>query len=468
LDQERVEEAALRILELLCRQGSVSAEARELDETAELTEELLRGAGFETRQLRVGGGPAAVYGELRGRGNYTLLLYNHYDVQPVGPLELWESPPFEPTLRDGKLFARGAADNKGEFAVRLAVVRALREAERELPLTLRWIVEGEEEIASPHFDEIVRAHVEALGADGCLWEGVTARLSDGRASVAVGFKGMLAVRLDVRLLESDAHSAAAAVVPSAPWRLLEALASLRDSDGAVRIDGFYDPVQGATEAERQAIAAASETMEAGLREAVGIDSFIDDLTGAALREEASFRPTCNIAGIKSGYSGPGFKAVLPAEASAWLDFRLVPDQRPDKVLALLRSHLERHGFDEIEVTVMGTAESAGTSIDHPLVQRVVRIAEEVTGQPPSIIPRMGATLPIITSLQRHLDVPGVAAPDNPFYWGSRAHAPNEHIRLEDIGHAIKFTHSLFLNLASPPSRLLRLASSRLRRASTWF
>jgi acetylornithine deacetylase/succinyl-diaminopimelate desuccinylase-like protein len=150
VDYRRVEDDALRILGLLCQQESVSAEARQLDETAELVEELLDGAGFATRKLRAPDGRAAVYGEQRGRSDYTLLLYNHYDVQPVDPLDLWESPPFEPTLRDGKLFARGAADNKAELAVRLAVIRALRDEEGGLPLTVRWIVEGEEEVGSPH------------------------------------------------------------------------------------------------------------------------------------------------------------------------------------------------------------------------------------------------------------------------------------------------------------------------------
>jgi acetylornithine deacetylase/succinyl-diaminopimelate desuccinylase-like protein len=234
-DYERVEEDALRLLEVLCREPSVSAEGRALDSTAALVEELLAGCGFETRQLRVGAGPAAVYGEQRGRSDYTLLLYNHYDVQPADPLELWDSPPFEPTLRDGKLFARGAADNKGELAVRLAVIRSLREQLGVLPFAIRWIIEGEEEVLSPHFDEIVRLNAEALSADGCLWEGSPARLRDGRPSIGLGYKGALAVRLDVRLLKSDAHSATAAVVPSAAWRLVEALSSLRGRDGMVRI-----------------------------------------------------------------------------------------------------------------------------------------------------------------------------------------------------------------------------------------
>jgi acetylornithine deacetylase/succinyl-diaminopimelate desuccinylase-like protein len=445
-DFERVEAEALRVLDVLCRQPSVSAEGRALEETAALVEELLAESGFETRQLRANDGPPAVYGEQRGRSGYTLLLYNHYDVQPVDPLELWESPPFEPTVRDGRLFARGTADNKGELAVRLAVIRSLREDSGELPITVRWIVEGEEEVASPHFDEIVRSNADALRANACLWEGGPARLSDGRPSVGLGFKGCVAVRLDVRLLKRDAHSAVAAIAPSAAWRLVDVLSSLRERDGSVRIPGFYDPVRAPSEVERHAIDEQSDATEHDLRETLGIDAFLDGLTGAALRERGSFAPTANIAGIATGYSGPGMKTVLPAEASAWLDFRLVSEQRPDDVLALLRAHLESEGFDDVRVTVLGSAEPAGTPIDHPFVRRVVEIAESLTGQRASITPVIGGTLPIISSLQRHLGVAGVAAPDNPFSYDSRAHAPNENVRLEDVGHAVRFVHALFEGL----------------------
>ncbi len=451
LEVARIEEEALRLLELLCREPSVSAEGRVLETTATLVEELLAGSGFDTRQLRVDDGPPAVYGEQRGRSEYTLLLYNHCDVQPPDPLELWDSPPFEPTVRDGKLFARGAADNKGELAVRLAVIRSLLEESDQLPLTVRWIVEGEEEVLSPHFDEIVRRNVDALRADACLWEGSPARLSDGRPAIGLGFKGVLSVRLDVKLLTTDSHSAAAAVVPSAAWRLVEALASLRDRDGTIRIPGFYDAVLEPTEAERQALAASSDSSEHDLRGVLGIGEFIDGLTGPAWRERMSFGPTGNIAGIRTGYGGPGVKTVLPAEAGALLDFRLVPEQRAEDILALLGAHLEHEGFDDVEVGLVGSAEPAGTPFEHPFVQRVARIAQQVTGATASMIPRVGGTLPIIASLQRHLDVPGLAAPDNPFYFGSRAHAPNEHIRLEDLGHAIRFTHALLENLADAPS-----------------
>lgn len=449
-DFANIEREAIELLDILCRQPSVSAERRALEETADLVEELLVESGFETRQLRAAEGPPAVFGEQRGRSDYTLLLYNHYDVQPVDPIELWESPPFEPMVRDGRLFARGTADNKGELAVRLAVVRAVRERSGELPLTIRWIVEGEEEITSPHFDQIVEANANALRADACLWEGAPARLSDGRPAVGLGFKGALAVRLDVQLLRTDAHSAVAAVAPSAPWRLVNALASLREPDGTIRIRGFYDRVREPTEAERRAIAEQSDSTEHDMRTMLGIETFLDGLTGAPLRERASFAPTGNIAGIATGYSGPGMKTVLPAKASAWLDFRLVPEQRPDAVLALLHAHLEREGFDDVDVTVLGSGEAAATPIEHPFVQRVVQIAESVTGQRASITPMVGGTLPIIASLHRHLGVPGVAAPDNPFSYNSKAHAPNENVSLEDVGHAVRFMHALLEGLAASP------------------
>jgi len=447
-DFERVKGDALRLLEILCRQPSVSAEDRELEETAILVEKMLAESGFETRQLRASEGPPAVYGVQSGRNDFTLLLYNHYDVQPAEDVELWDSSPFEPTIRDGKLFARGTSDNKGELAVRLAVIRALREKRGELPIGVRWIVEGEEEVLSPHFDEIVRSNAEALRADACLWEGGPARLSNGRHQITLGFKGSLALRLDVRSLKRDVHSAVAAVAPSAAWRLVNALSTLRDEGGRVRIPGFYDAMVEPTEAERRAIADESEEVWRDIRESLGLERFIDDLTGVALRERSAFGPTCNIAGIKAGYSGPGMKTVLPADASAWLDLRLVPDQHPDQVLALLRAHLENEGFDDVDVTVLGSAEPAGTPVDHPFVRRVSGIAEELTGRPASITVRTGSTLPIIASIQRHLGIPGLAPPDNPFYFGQGTHAPNEHIRLEDLEPAIRFTFALFDGLGA--------------------
>ena len=239
VDVEAIERETIELLVGLCRRPSVSAEGGALAETADFVESMLAESGFETQQLRGDSGPPAVWGELRGKTDWTLLLYNHYDVQPVDPIELWDSPPFEPTIRDGKLFARGAADNKAQIALRLATIRALGDA---LPVTIRWIIEGEEEVASPNFDELIRRHAELLRADGCLWEGGNF-LPDGRPDIALGVKGVLGVRLDAELLRGDAHSGTAAVVPSAAWRLVEALGTLRDPAGRVVVDGFHEAVR---------------------------------------------------------------------------------------------------------------------------------------------------------------------------------------------------------------------------------
>jgi acetylornithine deacetylase/succinyl-diaminopimelate desuccinylase-like protein len=445
-DYGRMAEDAVRITELLCRQPSVSAERRALDETADLVEELLAGVGFETRQLRADGSAPAVYGDQPGRSDFTLLLYNHYDVQPEDPLDLWESPPFEPTLRDGKLYARGTSDNKGELAVRLAVLRALRDEEGELPVGVRWIVEGEEEIGSPNFDAIVRDHVELLRADGGLWEGSAARLPDGRPEFTLGFKGALGVRFDVRALATDAHSSIEVAAPSAPWRLVQALASLRDRDGRVTIAGYYDDARPPAQAEREALATMSTSEEEQIRTSLGLDEFLDGLTGAALWERLAYRPSSNISGLDSGYHGPGIKTVLPAVASAWMDFRLVPDQEPERILELLRAHLDREGFPDVEVTPLVLAKPATTSLDDPFVRRVVAVAEAVSGERASISPLTAGTLPIVASMQDRLELPGMAAPDNPVYWGSLAHAPNEHIRLEDLEPALRFTYELLRSL----------------------
>lgn len=437
---------ALTLLKRLCRQPSVAAQDIGIQETADLVEFLLAGAGFETQQLCIEGAPPAVYGERGGKSPFTLLLYNHYDVQPAEPLELWESAPFEPTIRDQKLYARGVSDNKGEIATRLAAIQALLADCGELPIGIRWIIEGEEEVGSPHFGAIAERYADLLRADGCLWEG-SGFDPEGRPGVTLGAKGMLYVEYAVTTMSRDAHSGSATILPSAAWRLMDALASLRGPEGGVRIPGFYDDVRPPTEAQIAALADQTD-MEDRMRETYGIDAFVDGLTGIDLRIRAAFSPTANVAGIVSGYTGQGVKTVLPAVASAKMDFRLVPDQDPDDILAKLRAHLDAEGFDDVEVTLLGGAEPVATPIDHPFARQIIAIAESFAGQRPSISPMMGGTLPLLGDLQRYVGVPGLAAPGNAGYWASGAHAPNEHIRLEDLERAVRFNYYMFQRLGA--------------------
>jgi acetylornithine deacetylase/succinyl-diaminopimelate desuccinylase-like protein len=189
-------------------------------------------------------------------------------------------------------------------------------------------------------------------------------------------------------------------------------------------------------------------MEAQLREAFQVDQFVDGLTGLPRRERQAFDPTCNIAGLHSGYAGEGVKTVLPAQAMAKIDFRLVPDQDPQDILDKLRTHLDREGYEDVRVTRLGGAEPVVTPIDHPFVQRVHGIAERFSGKSPSVAPIIGGTLPLLGALHRYVGVPGLSAPGNPVYWASGAHAPNEHIRLEDLTRAVRLNCFLFSELAS--------------------
>ena len=433
-------------LELLCRQPSVVAQGLGMPQMADLIEALLSEIGFKTERLFAEGAPPAIYGELRGRNPYTILLYNHYDVQPAEPLELRHSPPFEPTIRNGKFYARGACDNKGEIASRLTAIRALRAVLGELPITLRWIIEGEEEIGSPHFGAIASKYASLLQADGSFWEG-RGFGPTGRPELLLGTKGLLYVQLDVQGTGIDAHSGSAPILPSAAWRLVQALATLRTPEGHVRIPGFYDAVLKPSEAQLAAIA-DQPNMDAELREAYKVDQFVDGLSGAALSERLAFTPTCNLAGLVSGYTGQGSKTVLPARAMAKIDFRLVPEQDPQDILAKLKTHLKAEGYDDISVTVFGSAEPVVTPIDEPLVQRMIRIAEGYNGKKPSINPIAGGTLPLLGALRRYVGVPGLSVPGNPTYWANGAHAPNEHIRLDDLREAVRFNCYMFQALAS--------------------
>ncbi len=435
---------AQTLLEQLCRQPSIAAQGLGIEEMAHLVESLLHEVGFSTQLLRVEGAPPAVYGELRGRSPYTLLLYNHYDVQPAEPLDLWQSPAFEPTVRDGKLYARGVSDNKGELAARLAALRALRATAGELPITIRWIIEGEEEVGSPHFDAIAAKYAPLLQADGCLWEG-SGFDETGRPILALGTKGLLYVQLDIESIARDAHSGTAAMLPSAAWRLVQALASIRTPEGQVRIPGFYEAVRTPSQAEQDAFADQTD-MDEQLRTMYGVTQFVNGLSGARLRTHAAFTPTSNIAGLLSGYTGEGVKTVLPAKAMAKMDFRLVPDQDPHDILEKLRIHLRNEGYDDIHVSLFGAAEPVMTPIDSPLVQRIATIAAAFAGKPAAITPIVGGTLPLLGALRRHVGLPGLCAPGNPSYWGSGAHAPNEHIRLADLQQAVRYNCYMFQEL----------------------
>jgi acetylornithine deacetylase/succinyl-diaminopimelate desuccinylase-like protein len=418
-------------LQAVCRQPSIAAQGVGMAEAAEMVRGMLIEAGAQVEVIPSAGYPFVV-GWFSGEGTKTLLFYNHYDVQPPDPLELWESPPFAAEIRDGRIYARGVADNKGNLVARLAAVEAWRAVCGTLPLNILFVVEGEEEIGSPNLGRFAAEHRAQLRADGCIWESGYKDTRE-RPELLLGVKGILGVELRVQCVNRDLHSANAAIVESAAWRLLWALDSLKEQDERIRIPGFYDAVRAPDERDR-AMLAAWEYDEAGELAEFGANRFLLGLTGEALKEKLLFQPTCNICGFHTGYGGPGGKTILPAEATAKLDFRLVPDQDPYDILRRLRTHLDAEGFADVEIQVEGPEFPARTDPDDPLVGAVVRAARRVYAAEPVVLPLMAATGPMYELCQRW----GLPAVGSGIGWaGSRTHSPNENVRIEDLRQGIQ-------------------------------
>jgi acetylornithine deacetylase/succinyl-diaminopimelate desuccinylase-like protein len=290
------------------------------------------------------------------------------------------------------------------------------------------VIEGEEEIGSPHLGQFVRQYDDLLRqAYGCVWES-GGRNARGRYEIALGCKGLLYVELRAREAARDLHSALAAIVGNPAWRLTWVLNTLKGPDEQIRIPGFYNDVRPISSAQRE-ILAQWDYPEKENRTLYGLDEFLGGLRGDELKEHLIFGPTCNIDGFHSGYGGPGTKTVLPCEAFAKVDFRLVPDQDPVRILSLLRAHLDAEGFEDIEIVSSdGEHPSAGDPA-HPFVQTAVRTAERIYGHRPTLIPMMSGTGPVHI-LCGQFGVPIATAGVG--YAGSRVHAPNEHIHIADF------------------------------------
>jgi acetylornithine deacetylase/succinyl-diaminopimelate desuccinylase-like protein len=420
-------------LSRLLAQPSVAAQNLGIEECAELVAGALKARGFSVSIMPTGGSPV-VFGERKGQGDATLISYNHYDVQPAEPLELWDSPPFEPTLRDGRLYARGVSDNKGNFTARLHAIDAILDREGELPCNVKFIVEGEEEIGSVNLEPFVKANKDLLAGDVCVWE-VGGVDHENAPIQMLGLRGICYVELRVRTAIRDVHSGTGgSIFPNAAWRLVWALITLKDPYENILLPGFYDSVIPPTPREKELLAQLPD-MRAHYREVYGLEGFlkgVDDPLELAI--QAVYQPTCTICGLNSGYQGEGSKTVLPAEASAKVDFRLVPDQRPQQVLAQLREHLDAHGFSDIEIVYLGGNPGAKTDPDHPAVGLAVRAAEDVYDKPTRINPMIGGSGPNFM-FQEYLGVPIISNGANDA--DSRAHAPNESISLDLYAKAAK-------------------------------
>lgn len=426
-------------LKRLVAQPSVGAQNYGMKECADLVQSMLQKRGFDTTIMHTPGAPV-VFGERKGKSKKTLLFYCHYDVQPAEPLDEWISPPFDPSIRDGKLYGRGVSDDKGHITSRLFAIDALLAEQDELPCNVKFIIEGEEETSSVHLHQFVRDHLDLLKADACIWEfgGVD---HEETPLQYLGLRGICYVELSVETASIDVHSGlGGSIFPNAAWRLIWALGTLKGPDERILLPGHYDRVLPPSPRDVKLMELLPETADV-YKQQYGVHNFIKGLTkGVDLRVDEVFSPTCTICGLTSGYQGPGSKTVQPARASAKVDFRLVPDQEPEEVLSSLRSHLDDNGFSDVKITYLGGEAPARTDPDDPFVKLVCDLAPGIYNKEMKLIPLSGGSGPngpFVHDLGLPVATAGLGYPD------SRAHAPNENIRLD-----------LYLKHAKHMSRLL--------------
>lgn len=368
----------------------------------------------------------------------TVLIYGHYDVQPVDPLEKWETPPFEPTIKEeasgANLYARGASDDKGQTFIHIAAIQALLKTEGRLPVNVKLLIEGEEEVGSKGLMAYVPAHADKLAADVCLVSD-THILSPDQPSIIYGLRGMWAGQLTVRGPRRDLHSGAYGGVIHNPNQVLcELIAALHNDQGQVTVPGFYDQVRTLSPQERQALAQVPYTEHDILTE-TGIRARYGE-AGYSVVEQIGARPTLEINGIWGGFTGAGFKTVIPSEAHAKISCRLVPNQDPAQIGALLEAYLQQIAPETVEVSLEAYQGAPAIVVDLqvPQMQAAVK-AYERTFQKTPVFTLEGGSIPVATVLQQSLAAPvifmGFGLPDD------NLHAPNEKLHLPNFYRGIE-------------------------------
>ena len=441
IDAHRDEYIAL--LKRLCSQKSLSTTGEGIPEMVELVQRELRNVGISPVVYPTGGNPV-IYGTLAGKSHHVFGFYDHYDVQPEGDEALWDSPPYDIVERDGQIWGRGVADNKNGIACKLCAIDAWQKVYGYLPCGVKFIIEGEEETGSPHLQEFADAHPELLPCDGYNWESGY-KEEDGPAEIVFGNKGLLYVELRVKTAAMDAHSCNAAIVKNAAWRLTKALATLKDpATDRILIEGFYDDVRPLTD-EDMAVLEGDPFDEENFRRHMGLDEYLCSATGKELLRRLYYEPTANIAGLCSGYTAPGSKTVLPAQAFVKMDFRLVPDQQPDKIAAQLRRHLDRHGFPDVEVHVLSSQPAFRTDPNSPFALAVKGALKELFGAV-SVHHSDSGTTPMRVFCEKQ-NIPAA------LFGGTSAatsniHAPNEHISVKTYLEEIKMMAAVMEALAA--------------------
>jgi acetylornithine deacetylase/succinyl-diaminopimelate desuccinylase-like protein len=439
----RIDQNRIANIERLCgylRMPSISAEGTGMGEVADYLLAWLTKLGFDARLMTSPGWPFVLARRFDVPGAPTVLLYGHYDVQPPDPLEAWISPPFEPTIRNGRIYGRGAGDNKGQHFAQILGIEALLAASEKLPCNVILLLEGEEEVGSPHIAAFIRDHRDLLPADlvitsdGPLDE-------NGHPEILFGVRGVASFELHARGANQDLHSGNfGGVAPNAIWTLVHLLSTMKNPQGEITIEGFYDNVLEPSELERIALINLPLN-EAEIKRRLGLERF-DAPLERPYYERLSFWPTLTINGLHGGYGGPGSKTVLPHAAVAKCDIRLVEAQTVDEIMAKVEAHVKRYAPEVTFVSQQGM-EPSKTPLDSPYAEPLRRAITAAVGEDPLIVPALGGSLPdyVFTKI---LGVPAFTVP----YANADEsnHAPNENLELDLFMRGIKSSASMLVHL----------------------
>jgi acetylornithine deacetylase/succinyl-diaminopimelate desuccinylase-like protein len=420
----------LRLIDYL-RRPSISAYGEGIGEVAEYIANVMRQMGLTIQIMSTSGWPM-VFGEYHVHDNApTVLLYGHYDVQPPDPLEEWITPPFEPTIRNDRLYARGVGDNKGQHFAQLMALETLLSCRGTLPCNVKVLLEGEEEVGSPHMPEFMRAHRDELQADLVIVSDGPVH-ENGQSTISFGVRGILDIELRAHGANRNLHSGHwGGIVPNPLWTIVHLLATMKNERGEITIDGFYDNVQPLTALERQALTHLPIDVDK-VKRSLGIQR-LDEPQERNYFERLAACPTLTINGIHGGYGGPGSKTVLPHEAIAKCDIRLVEAQTADEILAKVKAHVQRHA-PEVTVTSYGGMDPSKTQLDSPFTEPLRQAIIAAQGAPPLLVPAKGASLPNYV-FTKTLGMPVYGVPyANP---DESNHAPNENMEIARFIMGIK-------------------------------
>jgi acetylornithine deacetylase/succinyl-diaminopimelate desuccinylase-like protein len=419
--------------------------AADVRRCAEWCADEMRRIGLQNVRLIDTPGNPVVYADWLGAaGAPTILFYGHYDVQPVDPVDLWQSPPFDATVRDGEIYARGAADDKGQVFMHFKAVEAHLKQNGRLPVNMKIILEGEEEVGSAHLDDFVRAHRTDLAANVVVISD-SPMFARGVPSICYGLRGLVYFQIDLRGSSTDLHSGSfGGAVANPAFVLAQLLTQMKDRSGRVKIPGFYDDVVALQEEERKAWSALPFN-EKQYKKAFGIPRVYGE-TGYTTLERTWARPTFEVNGLLSGFTGEGAKTVLPAVAMAKVSMRLVPNQDPDKIASQFEAHVHDIAPKTVQATVtrMHGGKPWMTSYENEYVQAAGRAIERGFGQKP-VFTREGGSIPVVSTFEQELGLPsvlfGVGLPDE------NAHAPNEKLDVSNFQNGIIASAILYQEIA---------------------